>query len=549
MRSVLTRSCSAVFLVLHSPLCDLAPAEIVLRDVAKESGIDFEHSDGGCGNHSFVEQVGGGVAFLDFDGDERQDLLFTSGTALPGCAPVRSRPTRLFRNLGGGRFRDATEETGLVGLGYATGIAAADLDGDGDEDLFVAAYGPDRLYRNDGGRFVEVGAAAGVDDAALGASACLFDADRDGDLDLYVANYVDAVAGRELECRSDGIPVYCKPQDHPGAPDRFFRQEAAWRFVDATRDSGLWSPRHRGLGVVAGDFDDDGDPDLCVANDSNENQLFVNDGRGRFAERGVEAGIAFSEDGAMQNGMGVDAGDFDGDGRLDLVVTNFSTQPNSLWRNRGNGQFDDVSYTSGIGAPSLPYVGWSALFADLDADGRQDLFIANGHVFENAERILEGTTYRQPHLLHRNLGEGRFGTQAFGAQAGLPLRSGRGAAAGDIDDDGDLDVVVQHQNEAPFLLRNDTPRQGRWLGLRLRGQAPNTSAIGARVTLRAAGFLQVREFKSSSGYLSRSDPRVLFALPEGAKIDSLSVRWPSGRSEEISARVAFDRYQVIEEKR
>jgi hypothetical protein len=525
-----------------------APAQVVFTEVAAEAGIRFRHADGGCGRHYFAEQVGGGAAFFDFDGDGRLDLYLASGEALSGCPRPARGGSRLFRSLGGGRFADATGGSGLGDPGYATGCAAGDADGDGDVDLFVACYGPDRLYRNEGGKFVEVGSAAGVADPGFGASAAFLDHDGDGDLDLYVANYVDARPETERRCSRNGIPVYCLPQDHGGEPDRLYRNDGGWRFTDVTREAGLFFPRARGLGVAVGDHDDDGDPDIYVANDANENQLFRNDGGGRFTERGLEAGVALGEDGAMENGMGTDWGDFDGDGRLDLIVTNFEAQANTLYRNLGGGFFLDVSFPSGVGEPSLPYVGWAALFADLDLDGRLDFFVANGHVFENAERIQEGSAYAQPSLVHLNLGGGRFSTQRLGPPAGPPPRVSRGAAAGDYDDDGDIDIAVNNLNAEPFLLRNDTPRGARrWLGLRLIGAGGNRTAIGARATLRAGGALQVREVKSGSGYLSQNDFRLHFGLGEVDRIDSVTVRWPGGAVEDVTARVKVGAYTPIAE--
>jgi predicted nucleotidyltransferase len=532
------------FLLVVSPH---AAAQVVFTEVARESGIDFRHRDGGCGKRYFAEQVGGGVAFVDADGDGRLDLYFLSGAALPGCEGPAAGDSRFYRNLGSGKFADATREAGLGEPGYATGCAAGDHDGDGDVDLYVTCYGPNRLYRNDGGRFAEVGREAGVDDRGFGASATFLDHDRDGDLDLYVANYVDVTAGKEKACTRGGLTVYCQPQEHPGQPDVFYENLGGGKFRDATREAGVWFPRARGLGVAAGDFDDDGDLDLYVANDTNENLLFRNQGGGKFAEVGLEAGVALGEDGVMENGMGTDWGDCDGDGRLDLVVTNFDAQPNRLYRNLGGGFFADVSFACGIGGPSYPYVGWAAIFADFDLDSRLDLFITNGHVFDNVAEFQEGSTHAQPNLLHLNAGEGRFRTvQVTGA--GIEPRVSRGAAAGDYDDDGDVDLAVNNLNGAPFLLRNDTPRAGRrWLGLRLVGTRSNRSAIGARAVLRVGGSLQVREVKSGSGYLSQNDMRLLFGLGETGAIESLTIRWPSGAVEEAAGRASAGDYTTLRE--
>ena len=542
----MTHGCNVLLCALCASPGELF-SQVVLTDVARESGLDFRHSDGGCGQHFFAEQVGGGAAFFDFDDDGLLDLCLLSGRSLPGCPAASGAGSRLFRNLGSAKLADVTLESGLFDPGYATGACVGDIDNDGDEDLFVSCYGPNRLYRNDGGKFTEIGRQAGVDDPGFGASASFLDYDLDGDLDLYVANYVSVRAGSEKRCTRGGLPVYCLPQDYPGEPDHLYRNDPGGKFTDVTREAGVDFPRARGLGVTIGDYDDDGSPDIFVANDTNENLLFGNNRDGTFTERAMLAGVALSEDGVMQNGMGTDWGDFDGDGRLDLVVTNFDGQANSLYRNLGNGLFLDVSYVSGIGAPSLPYVGWAAIFADMDLDGRLDLFVTNGHVFDNVAQLQEGSSHAQPNLLHINMGQGRFKTMNLSTACHIPPRVSRGAAAGDFDNDGDVDLVVNNLNSEPCLLRNDTPRPGHWLGLRLVGTKSNRSAIGARATLRAGGLVEVREVKSGSGYLSQSDLRLLFGLGGSTKVESLQVRWPSGLVEEVSGKVKIDGYSTLVE--
>ena len=516
-----------------------AGAQIVFTEVAERSGVRFRHSDGSCEKRYFAEQVGGGAAFLDADGDGRLDLYLTGGVPLPGCPPAEGPGSRLFRNEGGGAFADGTARSGLGEPGYATGVAAGDIEGDGDTDLFVACYGPDRLYRNGGGgTFGDIAAEAGVADPSFGASATFLDIEADGDLDLFVTNYVAVGPANERACFRGKVPAYCLPQDYPGEPDRLYRNDGKGKFTDATIECGVRSERARGLGVAACDHDGDGRIDIFVANDTTENELFHNEGGGKFSERGLSAGVAFGEDGTLQNGMGTDWGDHDGDGLLDVVVTNFETQANSLFRNLGDGFFIDVSWTSGIGEPGFPYVGWAAIFSDFDLDGLLDLFIANGHVFDNAREIQEGGSWEQPCLVHRNAGGGKFTTTKLGAAEGCAPRSSRGAAAGDYDDDGDVDIAVNNLRAPPFLLRNDSPRAGRkWFGIELRGTRSNRSAIGARLTLRAGGPIQVREVKGGSGYLGQNDFRVVFGLADAAKIERLEVRWPGGATEDITGAV------------
>ena len=524
-------------------------AQIVFTEVAERAGVRFRHPDGSCGKRLFAEQVGGGAAFFDADGDGRLDLYLTGGVPLPGCPPAEGPGSMLFRNEGGGAFIDGTAESGLGEPGYATGVAAGDIENDGDTDLFVACYGPDRLYRNGGGgKFRDMAAEVGVADPSFGASATFLDIDADGDLDLYVTNYVAVGPANERACYRMQIPAYCLPQDYPGEPDRLYRNDGAGRFTDVTEESGVRSDRARGLGVAACDYDGDGRIDLFVANDTTENELFHNEGGGKLVERGLSAGVALGEDGALQNGMGTDWGDHDGDGLLDVVVTNFETQANSLYRNLGDGFFADVSWASGIGEPGYRYVGWAAIFSDFDLDGLIDLFIANGHVFDNAREIQEGASWEQPCLVHRNAGGGKFTTAKLGAAEGCAPRSSRGAAAGDYDDDGDVDLAVNNLRAPPFLLRNDSPRGSRsWFGLELRGTRSNRSAIGARLTLRAGGALQVREVKGGSGYLGQNDFRVVFGLGDAARIERVEVRWPGGATEDITGEVKPGAYAKVSE--
>ncbi len=513
-----------------------------LVDATEESGITFEHRHGGCGAHFFVEQIGGGVVLADFDRDGWLDVVLLSGAALSGCPSEGRDWTRFYRGVGGGRFVDASISAGLVDVGYAIGGAAGDVDGDGDDDLFVSCYGRNRLYLNDRGRFTEVAGRAGLADGAFSTSAAFLDYDRDGDLDLYVANYVLYDSRREKTCEQRGIPTYCVPQDYRAVPDRLFQNDGSGKFTDVTVAAGLLSPRGRGLGVATADYDGDGAIDIYVANDATDNLLFHNRGDGTFEEVGLVAGVALSEDGEMENGMGTDWGDFDGDGRLDLVVTNFESETNSLYRNLGGGLFEDVSYRSGTGRHSYPYLGWAAIFADFDLDGGLDLFVANGHVFENVEAFQPQSRAAQENLLFRYAGSGKFDrVSAADSPALAAVANSRGAAAGDLDNDGDEDIIVSNWAGRCHVFRNETKRAGHWLGVRCVGKTTNRSAIGARIVLSAGGRQQVREVRSGGSYLSQNDLRVLFGLGSASRIDSLTVRWVGGKTERFDVR-GLDRY-------
>ena len=523
-------------------------AQIVLNEANRDFGIGFHHRHGGCGLRYFVEQVGGGVVLADFDGDGWIDLCLLGGRSLGVCpSPTERGATRFWRNVKGQSFVDVTEAVGLTGVDYAIGGAVGDYDNDGDEDLYVTCYGPNRLYRNDSGKFVEVSGPAGVADPRLGTSAAFLDYDLDGDLDLYVANYVDYDPRRERACQQSGVPAYCVPQDWPASADRLYRNEGDGRFTDVTVSAGVVAPRGRGFGVAVGDYDGDGAPDIYVANDATDNLLYHNQRDGSFKEVGLTAGVAVGDDGTMENGMGTDWGDFDGDGRLDLVVTNFEGETNSLYRNLGDGFFLDVSYASRTGRDGFQRLGWASIFADFDLDGRLDLYIANGHVFDNVEAFREGRRAAQLNLLFRNLGDGLFSRVSSDGSRGLGIRrNSRGAAAGDLDNDGDEDLVVNNWGDVADILRNDTPRTNHWLGVRCVGTVTNRSAIGARVELTSGGTTQAREVRSGGGYLSQSDPRIVFGLGAAATVESLVVRWPGGKRERFPAP-RVDRYVTIVE--
>jgi hypothetical protein len=505
-----------------------------LVDVRPESGVDFVHRSGDPEMRLILSSLGGGVGLLDYDADSDLDLYFAG-----------KGESRLYRNEGGFRFRDVTEAAGVSDGGWSIGCAAADYDNDGLVDLYVTRIGANGLYRNRGdGTFEDVTAASGAEDEGFGASAAFFDAENDGDPDLYVANYVAPGQsfpdpGAEPTCQWLGLPVMCGPRGLLGQEDVFFRNDGA-RFVPASKESGLEDrARAYGMGAVASDYDSDGDPDLYVANDTDPNYLFRNDGKGRFEEVGLLSGAAYSGSGATQAGMGVDFGDANGDGYLDIFVTNFSHETNTLYLGSEDGLFTEATEEAGLSTPSLGRLGWGARFVDLENDGDLDLFVANGHVYPNVETADATTSYRERNQIYWNDGRGNFVAEDVEG-----LKSHRGAAFGDLDGDGDTDVVVSAIGDSPSLLRNDFG--GHFLGIELVGRTSNRGGAGARIRLRAGSREQTKEAHASGSVLSSSDPRVLFGLGTETVVEAIEIRWPSGTRTELRA-LAGDRYLTIVE--
>jgi hypothetical protein len=454
----------------------------------------------------------------------------------------------LYRN-DGARFTDVTVESGLTRRGWGSGVCIADVDGDGFEDVYITAWGPNVLWRNVGGRSF-----AATKEAAdpRWSTGCAFgDYDRDGDVDLYVANYVKFDPKTTPRrggpvCKFLNIAVPCGPRPLPGEPDRLYRNRGDGTFTDVTKQAGVTEPGYYGFSVLFSDLDDDGWPDLYVANDSTPSLFFRNQRDGTFIERGLQAGVAVSADGREQAGMGVDAADYDGDGLLDIVKTNFSQDYTSLYRNQGDGLFVDVSFRAGLAATFGPYLGWGVGFVDADNDGLLDLFIANGHIYPDIART--GTsTYRQRNQVFKHVPKGRF--RQVADEAGGPLtieKSYRGAAFGDYDNDGDIDVVISALDDRPTLLRNDTTG-GHWFTMQLEGTTSNRSAIGAKVTIEAGGRRQTAELRSGGSYVSHNDTRVHFGLGDARGVDSVTIRWPTGNVQTVRAPLAADRFYVARE--
>lgn len=525
------------------------PPAPVFEDVTEASGIAFVHDRGAEGRRYLPETMGSGGCTLDADGDGLLDLYLVQSGPVPGSGSSQPPlPNRLWRNLGDGRFDDVTEPSGAGDLGHGMGATCADFDSDGDTDIFVVNFGPDALLRNDGGgRFTDVTAEAGVAGGPedFGSSAAFLDADADGDLDLFVVNYVEFTVATHVICRERGmLEAYCHPDVYEATPDRYFENVGGGRFRDATREAGLAEATGKGLGIVVLDFDDDADPDVFVANDSTPNQLWRNDGRGRFEDVGQAMGVAFSEDGKALAGMGVDAGDIDGDGRLDVVVTNFAAEPNSLFINGPHG-FRHGGRLHGIHGPSLPVLGFGADFLDVNLDAHLDLLIANGHIIDNIAQADPAQSHPQP--AHLFLGTGKPPLKLAPAEVAGSLAMpavARGTITWDPDSDGRLDLVVTMSGERVRLHRN-VSRGGRFIGFLLRGARANRDGVGARVTVETEGRRQVDERRAGSSYQTSGDPRLHFGVADAAWA-RVTVRW-SASSTDVQERLETGRYWLLAE--
>lgn len=515
-------------------------AAALFSNVATESGVSFHHRSSRASQKYLIETMGAGVAWLDYNNDGLLDLYFLNGARLSDPMPKGGQPdkrdpkfwNRLYRNAGDGTFKDVTEAAGVQGRVYAMGVAAADYDNDGDTDLYVTGFGHSELYRNRGdGTFEEAASRAGVKADGWSTGAAFFDFDRDGDLDLLVARYLaDWSFANNPWCgiREEGKRGYCHPNAFRSVTHLLFRNEGDGTFRDVSNESVIAAHPGKGLGVAISDYDRDGWPDIAIANDQAAQQLFHNEGDGTFTETALEAGVAYNTDGRAFAGMGISFTDFGNDGWPDLFVNALSLEGYALFRNE-NGLFDDVSHAQGLFRISKPFSGWGAQLFDMDNDGWKDLFVAQGHVMDTISLDNPQLSYEQPLMLARNL-QGRFEDVSGQGGAAFQRRyAARGAAFGDYDNDGDIDIAVNVNDGAPLLLRNNS-RGNRWIIVDLEGTASNRDGIGATVRLdNDSGNSQYAFVSTASSYLSASGGRAHFGLGTAGKIRSIEIRWPSGR--------------------
>ena len=537
-------------------------AEVQFNDVTTDAGIAFQHFDGRTGEKYLIETLGSGALFFDYNIDGHLDLYVVNATHIP--PPLDGEVTRtgelpqniLYHNNGNGTFTDVTHEVGVGDIGYGVGCAAADINNDGYPEIYVTNYGPNRLYYNNGdGTFTDITQKAGVGDKRWGTSCAFFDYDLDGDVDLYVVNYMKFTIAENLWWETRGIRTYCSPTDQitgshfVSEPDILYRNNGDGTFTDVTEDAGILH-RALGLAIAVGDYDNDGYPDLHIANDMEADLFYHNNGDGTFLETADLNGTGYDGTGFPGSGMGSAFGDYDNDGYLDLVVSNASALPVVLYQNQNTDFFADVSYISGIGAVTLPYFKWAVEFFDYNNDGLLDLYVANGHLQENIS-LFSDATYPQADLLIRNTRQ-QDGTYHFtdaSTEVGLtqlPKRVSRGAAFGDYDNDGDIDIFLNNSNQPATLLQNDGGNSNHWLTIQLIGTQSNVSGIGTKMLLKAGDLSLFREVRSGASYLSQSDLRLHFGLKENSRVDTLEIHWQSGRREQFS-NLKSDRILHIKE--
>lgn len=525
------------------------PCPIRMSDVSPSTGIQFQHTHGGCGHRYIFEAMSAGLALFDYDGDGDVDIYFLNGAPLPGTQVDVAPTNALYRNDGQFRFTDVTRQAGVGDKGYGLGVAAGDYDNDGDQDLYINNYGPNVLYRNNGdGTFTEVTAAAGVSNGnQVGAGANFLDIDADGDLDLFVSNYVKFSYESHKVLDLAGRDAYAGPRDYPPTADNLYRNNGDGTFTDVTASSGVGQHLGNGMGTVCADYDNDGDTDIYVANDVMPNFLLQNDGAGKFTNVGLEAGVAYDLAGSEQSSMGIACGDYDNDGWLDFYVTGYQQEWALLYRNLGGGFFEDVTRRTGAGNGTFPHVNWGTELVDFDNDGDRDLFVACGHFERGVERFDDSTAFEARNILLMNVGRGRFTDVSQHSGDGLAIAStSRGAAFDDLDGDGDVDAVIVNWQRAPSILRNDSATGNHWIQVHLRGSKANRDGVGAHVQVTAGDLIQIDEVHSGRGYQSHYGTRLHFGLGKRDKVDRIEIRWVGG-GVDVLENVAADQRITVEE--
>ena len=528
----LGRLVGAVLMLLSTFACERTDGGIVLSDVTKETGITFRHTDGSGGEFYVMEPMTGGLALFDYDGDGDVDIYFLNGAPLKGTKVDTAPKNALYRNDGSFKFTDVTEQSGAGDTGFALGVVAADYDNDGAVDIYVNNYGANVLYRNNGdGTFTDVTAQAGVANGhKVGASTCFLDMDKDGDLDLYVTNYVEFSYDKHATTTENGYRVYLGPPYFGPTRDNLYRNNGEGTFTDVSEGSGISGHFGTGMGMVCADYDNDGDTDIFVANDiSAGNFLFKNDGTGKFEEIGLMAGAAYDLQGDEQGSMGVDCADYNNDGWLDFYQTSYNKQMAVFYRNINGRMFEDVSVLTGAGTGTYAPVTWGIGSVDFDNDGDRDIFVACGHIQDMIEFYNSTETYFQENVLLMNTGDGKFTDVSKDSGDGMKVKlSSRGAAFDDLDNDGDVDVVILNSRREPTVLRNDSRNSNHWLEVVLRGVKTNRDGVGARVKVVAGDLTQIDEVHSGRSYQSHYGMRLHFGLGAREKIDRIEVHWIGG---------------------
>lgn len=534
---------TVVLALVACTFCSIVQADhpIQLADVTRHTGITFRHTDGSSGRHYIVEYVSSGLALLDYDMDGDIDIYFLNGAPMPGTKVTAAPRNALYRNDGNWRFTEVTGPAGVGDTGHGLGVTVGDYDNDGDPDLYLNNFGPNVLYRNNGdGTFSDVTRPAGVQNGnRVGAGTCFLDMDADGDLDLYVSNYIKFSYDKHVVRTRQGYPIYASPRDFPPDPDTLYRNNGDGTFTDVSISSGIAAHAGPGMGMVCADYDGDGDTDIFVGNDVDANFLFQNNGRGKFEEVGLLSGAAYDGSGMEHGSMGVECADFNNDGLLDFHVTSYQQELATLYKNVGGGILEDVTVTARAGLGTRGQVTWGNAFVDFDNDGDRDLFIACGHLYDNVDHFDDTTSYMARNMVLENLGNGQFSDVSDQCGDGMAVKlSSRGVGAGDMDNDGDLDVVILNSRREPTLLRNDSPTGNHWLEIRLRGTKTNRDGVGARVEVIAGDLTQIDEVHSGRGYQGHFGTRLHFGLGKHTRVDRIRVRWLGGavdRRENVAA--------------
>ncbi len=551
--------CSIIYCFIIS--ISFSYAQVKFTDVTDKAGIDFHHFDGRTGDKYLIETLGSGAVFLDYDSDGAQDLYVVNASNIPLTGDTKNHlnPTTniLYRNNGDGTFSDVTMSAGVGDTGYGVGCAAADINNDGYPEIYVTNYGINRLYLNNGnGTFTDISVKAGVGDKRWGTGCAFLDYDLDGYIDLYVVNYMQYSINSEKGLIIQGVKTYGSPTDQidinnfKSESDILYRNNRDGTFTDVTKQAGI-NHRALGLAVAVGDYDNDGDPDIHIANDMEPDLLYQNNGDGTFTDITDFSGTGYDENGMPGSGMGSTFGDYDNDGFLDLVVSNASSYPVILYQNENALYFSDISYTSGVGAVTLPYFKWAVEFFDYNNDGLQDLYVSNGHLQDNIS-LFSDATYPQEDLLFQNTKiENKHTFTNVSTEVGLSQHTmmvGRGAVFGDYDNDGDIDIFLNHSNQPAKLLRNDGSNKNNWITIQTIGTKSNASGIGTRIKLTAGDLTQMKEVHSGTSYLSQNDLRLHFGLNKNTVIDKLELNWPSGKKQQFTNLKANQILQIHEEK-